>query len=146
MNASRPHDPGLLGYAAAVVIAYAANGVLVGLRVAADDPVAGLGLATVGLPFTMMYEATYGLPFALVGVALLHLICQHLPEQWVHVTVAGMLGAATGAFLSGTILEGHLVGWNAAQVALATAVGRAAVIPLVVRRRAAVERDFRPTA
>ncbi|HWJ12016.1 MAG TPA: hypothetical protein VNS46_21715 [Nocardioides sp.] len=74
----------------------------------------------------------YSLPFALVGVPLVHLVCRRVGAQWVHVVVAGLAGLLPLAVAG--VMTGEWV-WGVAPVGACTALGRLAVVPLVWRRR-----------
>lgn len=87
------------------------------------------------------------------GVLLVHLACRRVRQQWVHVLAAGIAGVLSGvAFhllvdIGGSDILGSSL--LPVVVGVATAVGRASVIPLVPdvgARRGPVDDDFRREA
>ncbi len=71
-------------------------------------------------------------PFACAGILLVHYVCRGERRQSLHVLVAGTAGAMAGGFV--TLVSVYLVVLIPV-IAASTAIGRAAVIPLVWRRR-----------
>ncbi len=69
-----------------------------------------------------------------VLASVVHLVCLRVPQQPVHVAVAGLAGAVAGVVYGIGLFDG-LGTWLWLQLGVATAVGRAAVIPLAQRRR-----------
>jgi hypothetical protein len=149
MDQDLPNTPGLGGYLLAVVISDLAMPGLLAIAALGDAVAHGTG-DQLGDPTewagTLVVLATYALvfsiPFALVGVPLVHLISCRTANQLAHVVVAGAVGF-TELFLLFAVPsaaqgseDGILIGWIAgAWVGTAAMVGRAAVIPLVVGRR-----------
>lgn len=126
-----PSTPGPGGY----VLAWLASvlifggGVIVAGRPAWSD----LGAALV---VVLLATLVVSIPFAVVGMLVVHVLCAPVEAQWFHVLVAGLVGYAAmvvPALLSGDPDWFGLGPWLAATTALA----RAAVVPLVHRRRAA---------
>jgi hypothetical protein len=75
-------------------------------------------------------------PFVLL-LGVLHMACRKVGSQAVHVGVAGGIGFVGGLAMRAVILQldGYSPVLSAAVLALTFAVGRAALIPLVLRRR-----------
>ncbi len=84
--------------------------------------------------YTMLFAVLYGFPAAVVGCLLVHLVCLRIPEQLIHVTAAGLVGMATGAVYDAVLFNGYW-DWLWLLLGIATAIGRAAVIPLARRRQ-----------
>lgn len=78
-------------------------------------------------------------PLALVVVPLVHLAVRRIESQWFHVVVAAATGAVGSAVVWVYLVDGNLalreVTLAAFGGAVAAGVGRAATIPLVLRRR-----------
>jgi hypothetical protein len=81
-----------------------------------------------------MAAAVYGAPAALVGCLVVHLVCLRVDSQAVHVAAAAAAGLVTGWGYDTWLFQGSW-DWLWLQLGIATAVGRAVVIPLVRRRR-----------
>ncbi len=126
-----PNTPGPDGYVAVWVLSVwlFALGVVLpsGPGVAGFFPV---------LVFVLTATAIVSVPFAAVGVVVVHVVCRQVEAQWVHVLVAGLTGYATMVVIAllGAGPEVLGSGW---WLGMVTAVARAALIPLVLRRRAA---------
>jgi hypothetical protein len=94
------------------------------------------------VPVATVYVAVFSLPFAIVGIPLVHVLSCWVASQAAQVAITGcvtvvVVGAGL-AWLSGSLVFGLGTG---AMTAVATMTGRAAVIPSVRRTRHA---DFRP--
>lgn len=128
-----PNTPGAGGYVAAWLASVLAfgGGLVVAGRPAWPDLVA---VVLVVLAAVLVVS----IPFALVGVLVVHVLCAPVEAQWFHVLVAGLVGYA--AMVVTAVLSGD-PDWFGTGLWLAatTALARAAVIPLVHRRRAAAE-------
>lgn len=129
----RPSTPGLAGYLAAwavsclVTVAGAAG-------IALADPSADQPLldALAVLALGSFWVPVYSLPFAVVGIPLVHLACRRVDAQWVHVAAAvaaGLLPAVAIRQMTGEWI------WAWASIAVCTGLGRLAVVPMVRRRR-----------
>ena len=146
---TEPNTPGLAGYVLGVAVSQVACALLVLFWLNVGLGPAGWVAAALYLPIALLEVSTYGLPVALGGVILVHATCFLVPWQSVHVVVAGAAGFALArgwTDLTDLASLGPPAHTISVLVGVAAATGRAAVIPLVVRRRAAVERDFRPAA
>jgi hypothetical protein len=88
------------------------------------------------LAFYVQIVGWVSLPFALVGVALVHLTCRRIPSQAVHVAAAGLAGGLPWAVFRLPRRRDGLLCWLLG-VPVATAVARWSVVPLVTRRRRA---------
>jgi hypothetical protein len=105
--------------------------------------------AALYLPIALLEVSTYGLPVALVGVAIVHATSLVVPWQWVHVVVAGAAGlglAWAWTDLTGLASLGAPAHTISVIVGISAAVGRAVVIPLFPGRfrTARVPRSGRP--
>lgn len=134
-----PHTPGILGYLLALIVSWLVFAVFVVVPGAAatGDPLNALGALIVYVPIVMIAGAIYGLPIAVAGVIVVHLLCFQARDQWIHVLAAGLIGIALAAVQFHWFLNGP-PGWStvmALVVGLAAAVGRLAVLPLVTSRR-----------
>ena len=83
--------------------------------------------------------------FGALGAFAVYVFCRSVPEQSVHVFVAAACGLVAGALFWGGIGGTWSLG-AAVPVGIAAGAGRAAVVPLVHRRRRAVDHDFVPAA
>ncbi len=142
------HTPGLLGYFLAVDVSIG----LTAFSIAAEsDPEHGLANAAAALFVATVYVTIFALPTAPVGVLLVHLACRRVSSQRVHVLAAGLAGILTGVAFGLLVEVGSdtIEPWSLTLVlGVATAAGRAAVIPLVPARRASkgpVDNDFAGT-
>jgi hypothetical protein len=121
--------PGPLGYLGAVLVSIGvtASGIAVSYA-----PESGLLAGLWVFVLAAVYSTIAALGAAPVGVLLVHLTCRKVTAQWVHVAVAGLSGVLTGlvfAVWTGDGIEWGYAGYWAGLLGLATAVGRAAVIP-----------------
>lgn len=126
-----PNTPGPGGYALAWLASVLIFGG--GLVVASRPAWAELDAVLV---VVLVATLIVSIPFAVVGVLVVHALCAPVEAQWFHVLVAGLVGSAAmvvTAVLSGDPAWLGIGPWLAATTALA----RAAVVPLVHRRRAA---------
>lgn len=80
------------------------------------------------------YASFFSVPFAAVGIPLVHLACRKADAQWVHVLVAGAVGLLPMIVFG---FAGDPTALGAPLVPVATAIGRWSVVPLVDRRRRA---------
>ncbi|KAA1415422.1 hypothetical protein F0U44_20735 [Nocardioides humilatus] len=82
------------------------------------------------------YAGVLSLPFALVGIPLVHVVASPCRTQTAQVLLTGVvtvvLVSLGSAWILGSLLGGAIVG---VPTACATMIGRAAVIPLVTHRR-----------
>jgi hypothetical protein len=138
--------PGVAGYFLAVFISIGVTALAIAVMSIPEDGFGALAVLVVGA----VYVTIFAIPSAPIGVLLVHLACRRVEAQSVHVLAAGVAGIFTGAGY-GLLVdfgEGVLVTWPLTlTLGLATAIGRAAVIPLVpaVRaRRRPVDDDFAP--
>ena len=104
------------------------------LLVLTTVPFVDVGRLLAGLFVTLVYVTIFAIPTAPVGVLLVHLCCRRVQPQWVHVIAAGgagvLTGLAFGAWAAG-VTEIFSATALAAILGVATAIGRACVIPLV---------------
>lgn len=141
VRTDRPRNtPGFMGYVLTFAIAVLLVSAGLTIRV---DPEVDAGDFFL---FAAFFGAWIAVLPAAVIVPLVHLAVRRVADQRVHVVVAGLTGLVGGAacwwFVSeGNLLEIHEDALVVAGIGLATAIGRAAVIPLVQRRRAP---DFLP--
>ena len=118
--------PGPGGYVLAVVTADLVVSLLLGALVftdAATSPFTGVMIA-------LAYASVFSVPFALVGVVVVHLGCRRNRSQFVHVLAAGAAGLLSAVVANATVFGGRA---HALYVVLplATALGRAALVPAV---------------
>jgi hypothetical protein len=123
-------SPGIGGYVLADVAAVAALAVLLP---SVDATVADLGDYLAGVALVGFYAFFYSIPLALVGIPIVHFCCLRVRNQAVHVLAAGLVGTAM-ITLPVLVLSGELSGAGL-YLGAATAIGRAAVIPLALARR-----------
>jgi hypothetical protein len=142
------NTPGIGGYALAVAVSVVATSTLVfaPLTLAAllAGATAGEEVAVMALfwGYAIVIGLAVALPFALVGVPIIHLLCRDRPSQIVHVVVTGavsfaLLMVVLGLMAGGAGTDADLVALAAAAalVGVSTMIGRASVIPLVRRRQ-----------
>ena len=146
-------SPGVGGYVLAVAVSACALGVvlLIGALPEAlgDEGGEDLLILPTGVLVVTLYALFFAVPLAPPGVLLVHLLCLRVRHQAVHVLAAGLAGAAAALVWVRTSGVGGDPGWFPLQLAVATACGRAAVVPLARRRRASrppVEDDSRDHA
>ena len=129
----RPSTPGLTGYLAGWAVSCL---VMIGgsAGIALADPSADQPLldALAVLALGSFWVPMYSLPFALVGIPLVHLACRRVDAQWVHVVAAGAAGLLPMVLVRQ--MTGEWIG-GFALIALCTAAGRLAVVPIVRQRR-----------
>ena len=133
-------SPGFWGYVVAVVVSAGVLGVVT-LLGALPDVIRGDGsedllVLPLGAVLVAMFALIYAVPLAPPGVLLVHLLCLRVRHQVVHVLAAGLAGAGAALVWVGAVDAGS-PGWFPFQLAVATACGRAAVVPLARRRQAA---------
>jgi len=144
----RQNTPGIGGYALAVVVSVVVTSTLVFVPLALAALVAGAtaGEEVAAMAFFWGYAIVIGLavalPFALVGIPVIHLLCRDQRSQALHVLVTGAVSfvlvfTVLGLMAAGEGTDADVVALAsaAAVVGAATMVGRASVIPLVRRRR-----------
>lgn len=128
------NTPGPGGY----LLAWGVSAAFPGLVIAGAGLVAGqtsfVDAVSIGYLysfFTMMASV----PFACVGIPLVHLACRRVRCQAVHVLAAGLAGALPVVVLS--LVVGRWIGLDDGLIFIpfATALGRLSVVPLVHRRR-----------
>jgi len=133
------NTPGAAGYVLAVLLSWVLICVGLALTEAISDLGPGFRVTSVDLEWLVVGPVIWGLGSAYfvaatapVGVVLLHFGCRSIRQQWVHVLVTAVLGTLAVyavAFVIGEVPSD----WDkvAAGVGFCTAVGRAAVIPMV---------------
>ena len=141
------NTPGVVGSLLAVVLSWmliSVGSLTFGFLL--EDGLPELGRITlvdlgIGISFLAMWSVFVGFFGALTapfGVAAVHFACLRTPHQWVHVAAAGLVGGVA-VYGVAVIFGEPWRDWDkmAAGVGLCTAIGRAAVIPLVpaVRHR-----------
>lgn len=136
------NTPGWGGY----LLAWAASDAALALLYPFLDP----GELTPGVYATvafvvLLYGGVFSVAFAPPGLVLVHLLCRRVEAQWVHVLAAGGAGLLAGVVAEVWLLDGDSPAFVLV-LAAATAAGRAAVIPLVPRRRQPVDDDFAGTS
>ena len=91
-------------------------------------PVVGFYVAFV------VVASIYGSPAAGLGCLVVHFLCLRVRSQVVHVAAAALVGVAAGWAYGTVLFDGY---WEQLwwQLGIATAIGRAVVIPLARRRR-----------
>lgn len=131
--------PSLVGYLAAVWISWLlislGSGVLMVLEPDVPDAplTAGelLEIPGIMLEWAILVGA-FAMPTAPVGVLVVHLACERFDAQWIHVLASGLVGTGAVVTVSVLLLGGPFEFWELALgVGLCTALGRAAVIPMV---------------
>lgn len=126
-------SPGIGGYALAWLVSVVVVGVEVTAPALLEEPLGFLVLVA----FVWVYAAVFGVPAALLGVLLVHLLTLRVRHQWVHVALAGLVGSAAGAAYTQLLFADDMPGL-AWELGVATAVGRAAVVPMARARSARV--------
>jgi len=141
------NTPATSGYLLAVVISW----MLISVGSFASDFLLEEGLPELrgitledlgfGIFFLAMWSVVVGFFGALTapfGVAAVHFACRRTPNQWLHVAAAGFVGGVA-VYAVAVVFGEPWRDWDkmAAGVGFCTAIGRAAVIPLVpaVRNR-----------
>jgi len=142
---TRPRTtPGVGGYLLAYVISvlcfpFSAGAVAAFIAL----PHGELGAVLLVIAVYTSYASLFSLPFAIVGIPLVHLLSRRFASQAAHVAITGgvtvmVIAVGFAGVGAASFTEGLAIG---AGIAVPTMTGRAAVIPLVRRRRDA---DFRP--
>ena len=130
-------SPGVGGYVLAVVASAPALGLVLaasmvpGVVDGSESPGSLLG----GLVLVTLFALMYAVPVAPAGVLVVHLLCLRVRHQGVHVLAAGLAGAVAALVWEVTLGAATLDRFPWA-LGIATACGRAAVVPLARRRRA----------
>jgi hypothetical protein len=123
--------PGLAGYWLAVLVSIGVTALSIAVQSLPGD---GLGGAAAVLIVGTLYVTIFAIPTAPIGVLLVHFACRRVQDQRVHVLVAGLAGILTGVVF-GLLIDvgsGVLEMWSfTLTLGIATATGRAVVIPLV---------------
>ena len=133
-------SPGLGGYVLAFLVSAGVMGLSVPMEATVGHFVHGswslddLFYATAVGVLTAIFALFYGLPGALVGCLLVHLVCRRIPEQSIHVATAGLAGAAAGVVYDAVLFD-EFWGMLWILLGIAAAIGRAVVIPLARRRQ-----------
>jgi hypothetical protein len=126
-----PTTPGLAGYWLAVLVSIGVTALSIALQ---SLPADGLGGAAAVFIVGTVYVTIFAVPTAPIGVLLVHLACRRVQDQRVHVLVAGLAGILTGVVF-GLLIDvgsGVFETWSfTLTLGIATATGRAVVIPLV---------------
>ncbi|HWU20187.1 MAG TPA: hypothetical protein VN088_01580 [Nocardioides sp.] len=128
------NTPGPGGYLIAWVVSVVSFGVLLALWGLAAGDGELLDLAS-GAYLVTFFAFFYSIPFAAVGIPVVHLACRKVRAQWVHVVVAGLAGLSP--MVTFMLLGGPWDVMGAPVVPVATMIGRWCVVPLVTRRRVA---------
>ncbi|UUW90972.1 hypothetical protein [Pimelobacter simplex] len=128
----RPNTPGPGGY----VAAWAVSVLIVDLAMVLGASLFGTSPGPLELVLMVWglvpWVALFSLPIAVPGVLIVHLVCRCVGAQWVHVAAAGLAGLAPmGVWVLLTGEAEPVLGL----LAVATALGRLAVVPMVRRRR-----------
>jgi len=133
------NTPGVAGYVLAYVISdviYVGALCLPGVFAPSDVGDYALPLVDFYL-FAVVWVGFWGLPIGAVLIPLVHWFCSDTESQVRHVLTAGLAGVV-GIWIATTYmfpLEFGDAGWYYLAGSASTALARAAVIPLVVRRR-----------
>lgn len=115
---------GVFGYVLAIAISLLALGAQYGLIAAAGGHPSDFLAATIFVAVFGFIPAAF---FGAIGAPIVHLLSEGMRSQWSAVAVAAACGLAVG------LIVFH-ISVIAAQLALATAIGRMAVIPYGRRR------------
>jgi hypothetical protein len=124
-------SPGIVGYLLADLVAVAAVALVLP---AVSDFSGGIGGYLSGVVLVGIFASLYSIPLAAVGIPIVHFCCLRVRSQWVHVMAAGLVGFAA-AVVPVALLGGDLDMLPGLVLGAATAIGRAAVIPLALERR-----------
>jgi hypothetical protein len=135
-----PHTPGVLGHVVWIALSTLLYGPLLVVGTGGD-----VVEAVVATFFVVAFGWIYAVPVGVLGALAVDLTCRSVPRQGVHVVAAAVAGVVAGALFWGTIGESTPFGPPALLVGVAAALGRAAVVPLVDRRRAFADDDFPAT-
>ncbi|MEO7351455.1 MAG: hypothetical protein ABIR34_12525 [Marmoricola sp.] len=140
----RRPTPDAGGYVLAVLVSI---GVTTLLLVLTDITLHDLQRDLAALLVATIYVTLFALPTAPIGVLLVHLACRRVEQQSVHVLAAGLAGVLTGLCFGAWVdgVSGLADTFSLSLIlGVATAAGRAAVIPLRPRVRTPVDSDFVP--
>lgn len=137
--------PGPVGYCIAVFVSWML--IALGLGLVSTDPFGDgdfmgvLDTAALMLVMTLIWGTLAGifaLLTALPGVLVVHVVSLRFPQQWVHVLASAVVGVLA-VYAVMTVMGEHPRDWDklALGVGVCTAIGRAAVVPMVpaVRNR-----------
>jgi hypothetical protein len=125
-------SPGIGGYVLADLAAVATLAVLLPLTGGFESGVAAYVSVVLLVGFFALF---YSIPLALVGIPIVHFACLRVRNQAVHVLAAGVVGVAV-ADVASALGTGDAESWaGGLYLGVATAIGRAAVIPLALARR-----------
>lgn len=122
-------SPGVGGY---VLANFASVAALAVLLPSVDATMADFGDYLTGVAIVAVYAFFFSIPLALIGIPIVHFCCLRVRNQAVHVLAAGVVGVAV-ITLPVLVLSGELEGAGL-YLGVATAIGRAAVIPLALAR------------
>jgi hypothetical protein len=121
----------LLAYLASVACFAICFAVVVTATTHPFDP----AIAAAAVVVATMYTTMCSIPFALVGIPLVHLIGRRVESQGGQVVITGGVTVLVVGVGVGLLTSSSDAGvWVGAGTALATMAGRAAVIPLVRRQ------------
>lgn len=138
----RANTPGVGGYAIAVLVSIWVTVLLLALADASNRDPVGIAMALI---VGSVYVTIFALPTAPLGVLVVHLCCRRIEQQWLHVLAAGLCGVLTGLAFGAVVsgVDGLFETLDlTVMLGVATAVGRAAVIPLLPSRPEPVDDDF----
>ncbi|MCL2543904.1 MAG: hypothetical protein FWE71_15775 [Nocardioidaceae bacterium] len=131
------NTPDVGGYVIAWLVSVAcfSAAVAIGGLIDGGDVVTAIDVLVIYGEIILMFS----LPFACVGIVLVHLLCRRIPAQSVHVAAAGLVGVMPALAFATLGWDGGFVAWLSG-IPVATAIGRWSVVPLVWRRRRALSR------
>ncbi len=132
-------SPGVPGYVLAVAVSDLVFALLLPGQALLDGDLQGYAFVAL---LAAVFSVPYCIPLAVPGVLLVHLVCLRVTSQVVHVVTAGLVGATAGWVLWAGVLGETGFPLLAPAIATATAVGRAAVIPMA--RKDGLRRALRP--
>ena len=124
--------PGPGGYVLAVVVADLAASLMIGAFVFTDavtSPFTGVMIA-------LTYVSVFSIPFALAGSFAVHLAARRIRRQSGHVLAAGAAGLLSAVVANATMFGGRAYALFVV-LPVATALGRAALVPAVQRAQRA---------
>ncbi len=121
-------SPGVAGYIVADLVAVGALALLLPLGVSPDVADYGVGVMVV-----LIWGGLGSIPLALIGCPVVHSCCLRVRSQAVHVLAAGLVGFWIVVLPIG-VSSGDWLAPEGLFLGTATALGRAAVIPLARAR------------
>ncbi|MFL6023847.1 MAG: hypothetical protein ACJ72O_10955 [Marmoricola sp.] len=132
-----PNTPGIVGYAAGIGVSCVLFGLLFMLpSLQFYDVADGLAVLALYVPMCALAAASFGVLAWAPATLLLHVSCRSVSVQAVHVVVAGLLGAVAARVPLGIVHVGYgSRTYDVLVVGISAALGRAAVVPLVISRR-----------